>query len=230
MLGNCRAGQNHAERGSGPSGHPCPFGHYSLSLQARGQLSNVHVRLSLQLGWSKYLAFYVLAVRKWCVQSITTLALCLSLHTGQQARQGALLVSMHVNSSAAGPGSTNEHPLSPLEMQRRNCWRANRIATGNRRQQHTHSIMSNSSEDWRQQPPYALEQGASHRPAKWQGSCFCGGVKFEAFDDPKDNKVCHCVQCQRMHGEHLCKPQKLGPEHLISLRLHAVPSASCQAL
>lgn len=66
------------------------------------------------LAGQSMLAFYLLAVRKWSVQSITTLALCLSLHTGQQARQGALLVSMHVNSSAAGPGLTNEHPLKPL--------------------------------------------------------------------------------------------------------------------
>ena len=91
---------------------------------------------------------------------------------------------------------------SIVQMQRSICWRANRTA-----QRYKHSIMSNSSEDWRQQPPYAHEQGASQRPAKWQGSCFCGGVKFEAFDDPKDNKVCHCVQCQRLHGENLCKPQ-----------------------
>ena len=96
--------------------------------------------------------------------------------------------------------------LSIVQMQRNICWRATRTPTEQRQRRHAHSIMSGASEDWRQQPPYALEQGASQRPAKWQGSCFCGSVKFEAFDDPKDNKVCHCVQCQRLHGENLCKP------------------------
>ena len=80
--------------------------------------------------------------------------------------------------------------LSIVQMQRNICWRATRSA----------------SEDLRQHPPYALEQCSSQSPGKWQGSCFCGSVKFEAFDDPKDNKVCHCVQCQRLHGENLCKP------------------------
>ena len=40
----------------------------------------------------------------------TTLALLLSLQTGQQARQGALLVSLHVNDFAAGSGAANKQP------------------------------------------------------------------------------------------------------------------------
>jgi hypothetical protein len=50
---------------------------------------------------------------------------------------------------------------------------------------------------WRDAPPYANEASFE---AKYRARCFCGAVAFEVRDDPVDSKICHCVQCQLLHG------------------------------
>jgi len=56
--------------------------------------------------------------------------------------------------------------------------------------------------DWRNAPPYALP--ADVRPeefdARYRARCFCGAVAFEVRADPVDAKICHCRQCQSLHG------------------------------
>jgi hypothetical protein len=35
---------------------------------------------------------------------------------------------------------------------------------------------------------------------KYRAQCFCGAVKLEVRADPVDSKICHCRQCQSLHG------------------------------
>ena len=34
----------------------------------------------------------------------------------------------------------------------------------------------------------------------YQARCHCGGVRYEVAADPLDAKLCHCRDCQRLHG------------------------------
>lgn len=36
--------------------------------------------------------------------------------------------------------------------------------------------------------------------AKYQARCHCGRVRYEVRADPVDAKLCHCRDCQRLHG------------------------------
>lgn len=35
---------------------------------------------------------------------------------------------------------------------------------------------------------------------KYRASCHCRAVHYEACADPIDAKICHCLQCQKLHG------------------------------
>jgi hypothetical protein len=50
---------------------------------------------------------------------------------------------------------------------------------------------------WKNAPPYANDADFS---AKYRARCFCGAVVFEVRADPVDAKICHCIQCQSLHG------------------------------
>jgi hypothetical protein len=52
-------------------------------------------------------------------------------------------------------------------------------------------------QSWRDVPPYANDARFS---AKYRAQCFCGAVAFEVRSDPVDSKICHCIQCQSLHG------------------------------
>jgi hypothetical protein len=52
--------------------------------------------------------------------------------------------------------------------------------------------------DWRSEPPYA--SGDRIFEVKQRARCYCGAVAFEVCADPVDAKLCHCHQCQRLHG------------------------------
>ena len=36
--------------------------------------------------------------------------------------------------------------------------------------------------------------------AKYHASCHCQAVRYEVSADPVDAKICHCVECQTLHG------------------------------
>ena len=36
--------------------------------------------------------------------------------------------------------------------------------------------------------------------AKYHATCRCGGVRYEVSADPLSAKICHCHDCQVMHG------------------------------
>ncbi len=36
--------------------------------------------------------------------------------------------------------------------------------------------------------------------AKYHASCHCDAVHYEARSDPVDAKLCHCLECQKLHG------------------------------
>ena len=52
-------------------------------------------------------------------------------------------------------------------------------------------------QSWKDAPPYTDDSPFS---AKYRARCFCGAVAFEVRADPVDSKICHCVQCQSLHG------------------------------
>jgi hypothetical protein len=52
-------------------------------------------------------------------------------------------------------------------------------------------------QSWKSAPPYANDASFS---AKYRARCHCGAVAFEVRADPVDSKICHCVQCQTLHG------------------------------
>jgi len=57
--------------------------------------------------------------------------------------------------------------------------------------------VTNKDQSWKEAPPYA---SAAAFAAKYRARCFCGAVAFEVRADPVDSKICHCVQCQTLHG------------------------------
>lgn len=36
--------------------------------------------------------------------------------------------------------------------------------------------------------------------AKYRAHCHCGAVRYEVSADPVDAKICHCSDCQTLHG------------------------------
>jgi hypothetical protein len=52
-------------------------------------------------------------------------------------------------------------------------------------------------QSWRDAPPFTSDAVFT---ALYRARCFCGAVVFEARADPVDAKICHCVQCQTLHG------------------------------
>jgi hypothetical protein len=51
---------------------------------------------------------------------------------------------------------------------------------------------------WQEAPPYA-HVGGDFTP-RHRARCYCGAVEFEICADPVDAKICHCPQCQALHG------------------------------
>ena len=51
---------------------------------------------------------------------------------------------------------------------------------------------------WRALPPYSSDDTAF--PVLYRAHCYCGAIKLEARSDPVDAKICHCRQCQSLHG------------------------------
>ena len=52
--------------------------------------------------------------------------------------------------------------------------------------------------DWRHAPPYS--QGDASFSVAHRARCFCDAVALEVASDPVDAKLCHCPQCQSLHG------------------------------
>jgi hypothetical protein len=50
---------------------------------------------------------------------------------------------------------------------------------------------------WREAPPYASDPSFA---VKHRARCHCGAVAFEVAADPVGSKLCHCPQCQTLHG------------------------------
>lgn len=57
--------------------------------------------------------------------------------------------------------------------------------------------MGTEGQSWRDAPPYT---SAPAWTALYRARCFCGAVAFEVRADPVDAKICHCIQCQTLHG------------------------------
>lgn len=55
-----------------------------------------------------------------------------------------------------------------------------------------------NDQPWTQIPPYTNNDPLFR--AQYRASCFCGAVSFEVSAEPVDAKICHCRQCQTLHG------------------------------
>ena len=58
--------------------------------------------------------------------------------------------------------------------------------------------MTTAHDDWKEAPPYASDR--DDFTPEYRARCFCGAVAFEVCADPVDAKICHCPQCQSLHG------------------------------
>ena len=58
--------------------------------------------------------------------------------------------------------------------------------------------MTTESDSWKPVPPYA--RGSGDFAPVYRARCFCGAIAFEVRSDPVDAKICHCPQCQSLHG------------------------------
>ena len=58
--------------------------------------------------------------------------------------------------------------------------------------------MMTTDDRWKEAPPYA-HVGGGFTP-RHRARCYCGAVEFETCADPVDAKICHCPQCQALHG------------------------------
>jgi hypothetical protein len=59
------------------------------------------------------------------------------------------------------------------------------------------TAMVSEQQRWKDAPPYANDAAFSTR---YRARCFCGAVAFEVRADPVGSKICHCPQCQSLHG------------------------------
>jgi hypothetical protein len=58
-----------------------------------------------------------------------------------------------------------------------------------------------ASDNWRDKAPYRSEFQSSDDEAHiYKASCFCGRVKYDVQGSPLDAKLCHCQDCQVLHG------------------------------
>ena len=48
-------------------------------------------------------------------------------------------------------------------------------------------------------PAYSSPEDESF-VARYRARCHCGAVRYEVRDDPVDAKLCHCMDCQLLHG------------------------------
>ncbi len=51
---------------------------------------------------------------------------------------------------------------------------------------------------WQDAPPYV--HGREGFTPRYRARCYCRAVAFETCADPVDAKICHCPQCQALHG------------------------------
>mmetsp|Transcript_20056 Transcript_20056/g.28419 ORF Transcript_20056/g.28419 Transcript_20056/m.28419 type:complete len:136 (-) Transcript_20056:4-411(-) len=49
---------------------------------------------------------------------------------------------------------------------------------------------------WDHHAPYCKQNGL----AKYSASCHCKAVRYEVLTDPETAKLCHCRDCQKLHG------------------------------
>ncbi|MCJ1461968.1 hypothetical protein MMC07_000568 [Pseudocyphellaria aurata] len=54
---------------------------------------------------------------------------------------------------------------------------------------------------WKFRAPYRIHEDDEKFPARYEGSCHCGKVKYQlSREKPLDAKFCHCTTCQKIHG------------------------------
>lgn len=58
----------------------------------------------------------------------------------------------------------------------------------------------NEDDDWISKPPFCVGQDKKGFEVKWRESCWCGKTAFVFNSDPLQTKMCHCEDCQRLHG------------------------------
>ena len=55
---------------------------------------------------------------------------------------------------------------------------------------------------WKFRAPYKIHENDSKFHVRYEASCHCGKIKYQlSREKPLDAKYCHCLTCQKLHGE-----------------------------
>ncbi|WVR05787.1 hypothetical protein IAU60_002812 [Kwoniella sp. DSM 27419] len=57
-----------------------------------------------------------------------------------------------------------------------------------------------NDDEWLKKPPFRVGESREGWKTKWRESCWCGKTAFAYDADPLQAKMCHCEDCQRLHG------------------------------
>ncbi|WWD18053.1 hypothetical protein CI109_102500 [Kwoniella shandongensis] len=86
---------------------------------------------------------------------------------------------------------------------------------------HPDSKESNHEDvDWLKEAPFFMGKSREGWTTKWRESCWCGKTAFVYDEDPLQVKICHCEDCQRLHGAPF---QQAAVFHKKNVRLDSGP-------
>ena len=82
------------------------------------------------------------------------------------------------------------------------------------------STSATLARSWKNIPPYVSNGVRNNDKPVYNASCQCGAVRYRALVDPLDAKLCHCRDCQKLHGapfEWVCIFRKTSIEFISGL-------------
>ena len=58
---------------------------------------------------------------------------------------------------------------------------------------------------WRNEQPYQQDFGSTNEQELsssviYSAACHCGQVRYDVRGEPESSKLCHCRDCQQLHG------------------------------
>ncbi|KAK8865767.1 hypothetical protein IAR55_000914 [Kwoniella newhampshirensis] len=99
--------------------------------------------------------------------------------------------------------------------------KASETTRDNGHSDHPDSNESNHEDtEWLKEPPFSMGKSREGWTTRWRESCWCGKTAFVYDEDPLQVKICHCEDCQRLHGAPF---QQAAVFHKKNVRLDSTP-------